>query len=139
MKKLILALAAIGFITMAATTKMSLPTNKVVVKSEVSNEKYKACIAACNECIKSCKVCESKCAKDEKMETCVKLCKDCVTACKAAISAMTANGENAKSECIACAKACESCAVECEKYNNDHCKKCAADCRKAAKLCSEMK
>jgi hypothetical protein len=140
MKKLILVLAAIGFITMAATTKMSSSIDKAFVKSELSNEKYKACIAACNEAIEACNKCETKCSKDKdaKMSLCTQLCKDCITACKAANKAMTANSANAKSECTECAKACEKCATECDKYTTDHCKKCATDCRKAAKLCSEM-
>lgn len=140
MKKLILALAAIGFISVAATTKMSLSNDETIVKSELTNDKYKACIAACNEAIEACDKCETKCSKDKdtKMATCAQLCKDCITSCKAANKAMTANSENAKSECTECAKACEKCATECDKYTTDHCKKCATDCRKAAKLCSEM-
>ena len=65
MKKAILLLAAISFITMAATTKTPLSKNKVVAKSELVNEKYKACIAACNECVKSCQTCETMCSKDK--------------------------------------------------------------------------
>ena len=41
MKKIILVLAAIGFITLTAATKMS-SKNEVIVKSDVKNEKYKA-------------------------------------------------------------------------------------------------
>jgi hypothetical protein len=48
MKKLMFVLAAIGFITMAAATKMASSTDKAILKNEVMIEKYKACIDACN-------------------------------------------------------------------------------------------
>ena len=139
MKKAILLLVAIGFITIAATTKTSLSNDKVVVKSTLNDEKYKACIAACNECIRACNSCEVKCSdvKHSKMADCTQFCKDCVVACKAANKAMNANSQDAAVFLTACAQACEKCATECEKFDISHCKKCAIDCRAAEKLCNE--
>ncbi|MBW4423375.1 MAG: hypothetical protein KME50_02645 [Nostoc desertorum CM1-VF14] len=30
--------------------------------------------------------------------------------------------------CGVCAEACDRCVSECEKHDNDHCKRCAASC-----------
>ena len=139
MKKVFALLAAICIITMAATTKKSFTNVSESKKIEVM-EKYKACIAACNESIKSSNKCESMCTmeKDPKMANCIKLCKESVVACKAAIKEMNVNSASVKSTSAACASACDKCATECEKFDNDHCRKSAADCRKASKLCKEM-
>lgn len=140
MKKLILVLAVVGFVLAAATTKMSVFNKNTAAKSEVLNDKYKTCIAACNAAIEACNKCETKCLKDRDVRMCVcaQLCADCVTACKAANKAMTLNSVTVKNECEQCAKACEACATECDKYTTNHHKKCATDCRKAAKLCNEI-
>jgi hypothetical protein len=131
MKKLMFVLAAIGFITMSATTKMATSTGKDVLKNEITVEKYKACIDACNACIASCKkvkeMCDAK-KNDKTMEACEKLCKDCISKCRTAVKSMTSDSKDAKSECAECAKACEKCAAECDKHDNADCKKCATDC-----------
>ena len=140
MKKVLVLLAAICLITMAASSKKSFSINTESKAIEVMNEKYKACIAACNESIKSSKTCASMCSKDKntKMSNCIQLCKENIAACKVAIKAMKSNSSDVKSACANCAIACDKCAAECEKFDHEHCKKCAADCRKAVKLCKEM-
>ena len=141
MKKLILALAVVGFIAMTAATKStSMVINKAVTKTILTDDKYKACIEACNVCIASCKKTEMMCAKmkDSKMDHCMKLCKECVTECTAAIKLMKENSPQAKAKCLECAKVCEKCAAECDKFDMTDCKKCATDCRKCEKACKEM-
>ena len=140
MKRAFTLLAAICIITMAATTKKSFSNTIESVKIESMNKKYKACIAACNETIKSCKDCETQCtaAGNTKMKNCIQLCKESIVACEVAKKAMSEKSSNMKSASDACAMACDKCATECEKFDNEHCKKCAADCRKTAKLCKEM-
>jgi hypothetical protein len=51
MKKLIVLMAAICFVTMAATTKLSTKNASVNITTTLVNEKYKACIDACNACV----------------------------------------------------------------------------------------
>lgn len=141
MRKLILALAVIGFIAMTAATKSSsVMINNTVSKTTLSHEKYKACIKACNESIASCKLIEAHCTKmkDPKMDKCIKLCKECITECTAAIKLMEENSPLAKAKCEECAKVCENCVTECSKFNMEECKKCATDCSKCAKACKDM-
>ena len=47
MKKVIVLMAAICFITMAATTKASMKNDLVNTNITLVNEKYKACIDSC--------------------------------------------------------------------------------------------
>ena len=47
MKKVIVLMAAICFITMAATTKPSMNNDLVNTNTTLVNEKYKACIDVC--------------------------------------------------------------------------------------------
>jgi len=58
MKKLILAFAIIGFITITAKNK----TTSTITEKAIIVEKYKACIDACNKCIASCKKIDRICA-----------------------------------------------------------------------------
>jgi hypothetical protein len=67
MKKVMLLLVAIGFIAIAATTKSSF-ANAKAGNANVLNDKYKACIEACNTCIASCKKVEAMCAKEKDLK-----------------------------------------------------------------------
>ena len=140
MKKIILALTVVGFISVAAITKANMQNENTVTKTAVNDDKYKACIEACEQAVESCKKCEAKCAKENnmKMAECAELCKECIVACNVAIESMKANSVNVHNDCMACAKACEACATECEKHDVEHCKKCSVDGCKAAKLCYDM-
>ena len=141
MKKVIFLLAAIGFITIAARTNPEF-SKEIRTKNSISyEEKYKACIEACNACLVSCKSCEIACtnSNDTKMAYCAQLCKESVAMCTVSIELMTLNSNYAKEVCVLCAKVCEKCADECEKMKMDPCKKCAADCRKTVKACTDMK
>lgn len=142
MKKMILLFVAIGFIALGATT-MSSSANATAnknVTNAVAQQKYKACIDACNACVSSCKKVEAMCSKekDGKMADCMRLCKECVVACVASSQLMTLDSGSSKEMCVICANICDKCATECEKFTADDCKKCAMDCRKAAKMCREM-
>ncbi len=139
MKKVAVVLMAICFITMSMTTK-SMFNGKESAK-ELNAEKYKMCIAACNNSITSCTTCDSKCTKDKdtKMAICSRLCKECISSCQIAVKSMNVESKSVKSDCADAATACNKCADECEKFTNDHCKKCANECRKAAKMCADVK
>ena len=135
MKKITLLFVAIGFITMAATTKLSVSTDEAALKSKVKHEKYKASIRACYLCIASCeKVMDICCAKEEnpEMENCRKLCEMCIIECRSTIKIMSSNGETIKSKCLECAKVCEECAAECDKFNITEFKECGINCRETA-------
>jgi hypothetical protein len=136
MKKIILAFAIIGFVTMAATT-----SSKTTVNTKLTTEeKYKACIDACNKCIVSCKKVQGMHSKkdDAQMTKCIELCKACIVDCTAAVKLMKADSPEAKAMCLTCAKTCEACALECDRQNSETAKICATDCRQAAKMCHEM-
>ena len=142
MKKIILLLLAIGFISMGAA-KMSFTNDRIEkrVGNKLIIQKYKACIDACNECVRDCKKCEAACVKekDPKLDRCIKLCKETIASCTAASELMSLNSEYVKEMCGLCAKLCDNCAAECEKFTTmEHCKVCATSCRKASKLCKEM-
>lgn len=139
MKKAIVFMSFICFIALTANTKIPFSMNGGSKKVEVKNEMYKESIAACNACIKSCNDCVSMCSKDKgaEMTTCIKLCKETIAACKAANKAMNANSKDVVSMRANCVTACEKCAIECEKFTNEHCKKCATDCLNAAKYCNK--
>ena len=136
MKKITLLFVAIGFMTMAATTKLSLSNDETALKSKFKHEKYKASIHACNLTIATCeKVMDICCAKEEsnpEMENCRKLCELCIAECKSTIKIMSSNDETVKSKCLECAKVCEECAAECDKFNIVEFKECAINCREAA-------
>ena len=139
MKKAIVLMSFICFIALTANTKTPLSMNGGSKKVEVKNEMYKESIAACNACIKSCNECVNMCSKDKgaEMTTCINLCKETIAACKDANKAMSANSKDVASMRAKCVTACEKSAIECEKFTNEHCKKCATDCLNAAKHCNK--
>src|ERR1017187_9917280 len=103
MKKAILFFAVVGLI---AVTAMSTPftANATInknTKSFLINEKYKACIDACNACVTACKNCESMCSKDKdaKMAKCIQLCKECVSICTASSQLMRSEERRVGKEC----------------------------------------
>lgn len=138
MKKIILILAAIGFITIAATTKIPPIPNDEVNTGKTA--KYKACIEACNTSVVYCKNCERICAKskDASMVRCIQLCKECVAICTATSQLITLDSTNVVNICTECAKICNECATECEKFTTKPCAECDNACHKAAKLCNDI-
>ena len=93
------------------------------------------CAVICTSCADACS------AEPMDMAQCIRTCLDCADICTAAARAATRQtGENAamlKVLLIACADACDICAIECEKHDHDHCRRCAEMCRECARDCRE--
>ena len=91
------------------------------------------CAAICNSCADACA------AEKMEMGQCIRTCSDCADVCTAAYRVATRRtGENReviRAVMDACIMACEICAAECEKHDNDHCRRCAAMCRECARDC----
>jgi hypothetical protein len=139
MKKRLLLLVMIGF-TITAATK-AIHFNEKQNKSTFSNNAdYKECIKDCNACILACTNCYKACAKmkDPKMNKCIRLCQETIATCNASIKLMQLNSENAKEQCLICAKVCEKCATECEKFDMKECKDCSMSCKKTANSCRAL-
>ncbi len=91
------------------------------------------CAAICNSCADACS------AEDGDMRQCIRMCSDCADICDAAFKVATrrtgANEAILRQMLELCAEACDQCASECDKHDNDHCKRCAEMCRECAADC----
>jgi hypothetical protein len=91
------------------------------------------CAAICNSCADACS------AEDMDMSACIRLCMDCSDVCTAAYrvaSRRTAgNVRVIEAQLRTCIAACEACAIECEKHDHPHCRRCATMCRECARDC----
>ncbi len=105
------------------------------------DQKFKACIEACDACIVVSSHCANACLHEEDvkmMVRCISLDMDCVGACALAVAAMARNSEHANVICDMCAAICKSCGDECAKHKMEHCQKCAAACHLCAAECRKM-
>ncbi|WP_188055119.1 four-helix bundle copper-binding protein [Sphingosinithalassobacter sp. CS137] len=91
------------------------------------------CAAICNSCADACV------AEEMDMRRCIRLCLDCSDVCTATYRIATrrtaSNEELIQATLRLCIQACETCAAECEKHDNDHCRRCAQMCRECARDC----
>lgn len=91
------------------------------------------CAAICNSCADACA------AEEMDMHQCIRTASDCSDVCEATYRVATRRtGENReviRAMLQACIMACEICAAECEKHDNDHCRRCAEMCRECATDC----
>src|SRR5215207_2546728 len=93
---------------------------------------YKYCIELCNECALMCERCASAClgeADVAMMVHCIQLNQECSAICTASGKLMVLESNHANTVCQICADICTACAAECEKHDNEHCRKCATICR----------
>jgi hypothetical protein len=89
-----------------------------------------------------CTSCADACSGESMdMAQCVRTCMDCADICTAAARvAARQTGDDrqmTKALLMACIDACEICAAECDKHDNDHCRRCALMCRECADDCRE--
>jgi hypothetical protein len=93
------------------------------------------CAAICNSCADACS------AEEMDMRRCIRLCSDCSDVCTATyrIATRRTSGDVKVIESMlrTCILACETCAAECEKHDNDHCRRCAKMCRECAEDCQK--
>ena len=107
----------------------------------MSQERFKRCIDTCFACAAACKHCASECLKEETVNMlgpCVQLDMECSLVCLSTAQLLMIGGENAALLCGVCAEICVACAEECQKYEMDHCLKCAEECRNCAEECRSM-
>jgi hypothetical protein len=107
----------------------------------MSDNRYAACIEACNACADACDHCAAACLAEEDpkaMARCIALDMDCAQLCRLAAGYMARDSENAAAICALCSEICEACSGECEQHDMDHCKACARACRRCADECLRM-
>lgn len=91
------------------------------------------CSTICTSCADACL------AEPMDMRQCIRNCLDCADIC--AMTANVATRRTASNEALIqsalrlCIEACETCAAECERHDNDHCRRCAEMCRECARDC----
>ncbi|MBA16317.1 MAG: four-helix bundle copper-binding protein [Sphingomonas sp.] len=91
------------------------------------------CSAICTSCADAC------IAEEMDMRQCIRNCLDCADICTATFT--VAARRTASNEALIqamlklCIQACEICAAECEKHDNDHCRRCTEMCRECAADC----
>jgi len=107
----------------------------------MTEQKFKACIDACNACIVACSHCATSCLHEQDvkmMVRCITLDMDCAGICALAVAAMARDSEHAQAICDLCANICKSCGDECGKHKMEHCQKCAKACHSCADECRKM-
>lgn len=107
----------------------------------MANEKYQACIDACNQCATACNYCASACLQEDDvkmMARCIALDIDCAQICQLASAFMARGSVQVQAVCKLCADICGMCGDECAKHPMDHCRQCADACRKCAEECRRM-
>jgi hypothetical protein len=92
------------------------------------------CSAICNSCADACL------AEAMDMNQCIRLCLDCSDVCQATARVATRRtGEDRqliRTLLAACIEACKTCALECERHDHAHCRRCATMCRKCERDCA---
>lgn len=107
----------------------------------MSQEKYKACIEACNSCAAACSHCAIECLNEDQVSQltrCIQLDIECAAICRSASELMSLDSEYSVQLCNMCAKACSACAEECDIHDMEHCRQCAEACRHCADACRKM-
>lgn len=93
------------------------------------------CSVICTSCADAC-VAE---AEAEKMRQCIRLNLDCADVCGMVArlaTRRTGTNEILLQEALQlCITACDLCAEECERHDNDHCRRCAETCRETSRDC----
>ena len=65
----------------------------------LQNQKYQACIDACNDCFEACEFCATLCLREEDvkmMARCIQLCHECSTICSTASQFMSSDSDYVK-------------------------------------------
>ncbi|HEX6982499.1 MAG TPA: four-helix bundle copper-binding protein [Balneolaceae bacterium] len=97
-------------------------------------------ISTLAHCLSACENCASACLDEDnvkKMVSCIRINRDCADICGLSIKFLSRKSKNSNLVIGICADICSECAEECDKYEHDHCKKCAEACRKCADSCKD--
>lgn len=92
-------------------------------------ELTKRCNEICIQCIEDCRSAMILSQLIPGMDKCVRQCMLCLKECENLIDNCKGDPDADKIIYEACVEACGNCAVECEQYDYDHCRICAATCR----------
>ena len=97
-------------------------------------------IKICNTCIESCEMCITSClvSNATKMSGCIQACRDCADICSITVRFMSRNSKHTNRLAAFCAIISDICAKECNKYEDEECKKCAKACKKCSLECSSI-
>ena len=104
-------------------------------------ERYAACISACNACAEACDDCASKCLSEsdvKQMTRCIALDVDCAEICRLNAGFLARESDFATEVCRLSAAICEACAAECVKHSREHCRVCAKACKECAVECRRL-
>lgn len=107
----------------------------------MAQQKYNACIEACNTCAVACNYCAVSCLREQDvkmMARCIALEMDCAQICALAAAALARGSEHVKAICGLCADICKSCGNECAKHKMEHCQECAKACNQCEQECRKM-
>ena len=106
----------------------------------MENQNHQALIQKLLNCALACEHCASSCLKEQHvamMVRCISLDRDCADICLQAARLLQRNSEIAMQYLVLCEKICRLCAEECNKHQDDHCKKCAEACIQCADACHQ--
>lgn len=98
-------------------------------------------IEACLKCVFECERCASECVAQSdatSRQKCIQLCLDLAQLCLLTIQFTTRGSANTKTLCTLCSQVSDSCAVECNRYGDKHCIRCAEVCQEFAEECRKM-
>jgi hypothetical protein len=98
----------------------------------VIQQEYQSSFDTAMHCVVECEHCAKACMGHPDMVKCAQMCLDCAEVCQTLATYMVRGSYFIFHLARACADICEACAQECEKYNLEHCQKCAKVCRQAA-------
>ncbi len=99
----------------------------------------KECIDACLACAIACENCATACLNEhdvQMMKNCILIDRDCADVCSLTARLLARESKHGEHLAKECREICLACAAECDKHDNDHCKKCAEACRKCAEACA---
>ncbi|MTI22773.1 four-helix bundle copper-binding protein [Fulvivirga sp. RKSG066] len=99
---------------------------------------HKELILKLNECASACQHCSDACLDEEDvshMINCIRLDRDCADICRLTSQLLSRGSDQVEKLIDVCEAICRKCAEECEKHDNEHCKKCATACRECEEAC----
>lgn len=105
------------------------------------DEEHQQLSQTLHECVEACNHCYYACLKEEDvkmMAECIRLDRECAEICAFLEHALTRSTSFAPDLAKVCSRICEACGSECQKYEHNHCQKCAEACFKCAKACKEI-
>lgn len=105
-----------------------------------SGHQHSALIQILSDCASASEECIAACLHEKdvtRMAHCIEVDRDCAEICFLGAKLLMRHSEIAHKYLVVCEEACRLCAEECDKHNDEHCKRCAAVCRKCEEACRQ--